>query len=262
MLRKGLTSELFFLAFLQPETGYTLAQRLHGSKKTPNTSKTSIALKKLETAGYLRRGEDGKFHHVPEKLVQELIDYLKNEQGVILDEKEKKILRHLISENYSFFFASHEVIHKMLDSPKGTHDLDAIKTISDKIGQISAIQLELKKKYSSNIPKTNQPFGKIQEDLSKFVEVENKNWEALFKWKKFTQFEKKIGIEYTLKEKMKAVDTFNNILKSERMIEILFDKIPDTTIEKFAYLWSQYSGFQLGLNLPNIKPMKLMNSYS
>ncbi len=255
MLRKGLTSELFFLAFLQPETGYTLAQRLQGSKKTPNTSKTSIALKKLEKAGYLRREEDGKFYHIPEKLVQELIDYLKNEQGVILDEKEKKILRHLISENYSFFFASHEVIHKMLDRPNGTHDLDAIKTISDKIGQISAEHLELKKKYGSNIPKTNQPFEKTQEDLSKFVEVENKKWEALFRWKKFTQIEKKRGIEFTLKEKMKAVNTFNNTVKSSMMIEILFDKMPDTTIEKFAYLWSQYYGFQLGLNLPNIKPM-------
>ena len=260
MLRKGLTSELFFLAFLQPETGYTLAQRLQGSKKIPNTSKTSTSLKKLEKAEYLRRDKDGKLHHVPEKLVQELIDYLKNEQGVILDEKEKKILRHLISENYSFFFASHEVIHKMLDRPKRTHDLDAIKTISDKIGEISAIHLELKKKYSSNIPKTNQPFEKIQEDLSKSVEVENKKWEALFRWKKFTQIEKKRGIEYTLKEKMKSIDTFNNIVKSRKMIEILFDQISDTTIEKFAYLWSQYYGFQIGINIPDMERLSIKHT--
>jgi len=258
MLRKGLTSELFFLAFLQPETGYRLAQMLQGSKKTPNTSKTSTALKKLEKAGYLRRKEDGKFYHVPEKLAQELFDYLENEQGVILDEKEKKILRNLISENYYFIFAAHEVIHKMIDRPKGTHDLDAIKTISDKIGQIFAVHLKLKKKYSSsNKPKNNQSFEKIQEDLSKFVKDSNMKMEAIIRNKRFTRIEKKLGKKYTYNEKMKSINLLNNTMKSSIMIGVLFEKIPDTTLEKFAYLWDQYYGFQIGINLSNVNPMKL-----
>ncbi len=255
MLRKGLTSELFFLAFLQPETGYKLAQnlqRMQSSKKIPNTSKTHPALKKLEEAGYLRREDDGKFHYVPEKLVQELIDYLKKEQDTVIDAKEKKFLNYLMSENYFFFHASHEVIHRMIGRPKRTHDLDSIKTISDKIGQICAMQLEIKKKYRSNKPKTNQSFEKIQKDLSKFVEVENKKMEALFKLKQIKQIEKKIGRETTLKEKMIGIDMLNKTLKSKILIEALFDKIPNTTIEKFAYLWSQYYGFQIGINTQNM----------
>lgn len=252
MLRKGLTSELFFLAFLVPETGYTLAQRLQGTKKTPNTSKTTLALKKLEKDGYLRREEDGKYHHVPEKLVRELIDYLKNEQETILDEKEKRILRNLVSENYFFIFAAHDVIHKMIDRPKGIHDLDTLKTISDKIGFISALILESKKKRGdSNKPIINQSFEKNQEDLAKFVVETNKMMEAKIKGKKSVR-----------NKKMKSVNILNNVMKSMLMIGILFHKVPDTTIEKFACLWAQYDGFRFGTNIRDVNPIGLLNSYS
>ena len=61
----------------------------------------------------------------------------------------------------------------MIDRPKGTHNLDAIKTISDIIGQISAVQLALKKQNESNKPKNNQSFEKIQEYLENSISCLN-----------------------------------------------------------------------------------------
>ena len=58
MIEKGLASELFLLAFLIPDSGYGLAQRLQNTTRTPNTSKIYPVLNKLVKAKYLKKEND------------------------------------------------------------------------------------------------------------------------------------------------------------------------------------------------------------
>lgn len=250
MLRKGLTSELFYLAFLIPDSGYALAQRSQGTKKTPNTGKTTPALRKLVKAGYLIRKEK-KLYPVPEKLADAIINYLEDEIEVTLEDIEKRILKNMLSENMFFLFVGFDVFQEIEERPMNSHKIDALKNIADKIGFISALMLESKKKSGTNIPVNQKSFEQIQQELEEFVQNTNKTMETKVKGRKSIR-----------NKKMDSVSILNNAMKSFIMMGVLFDKIPNETIEKFANLWSQYQGFQIGVNITNLKPIDLMNRYS
>lgn len=250
MLRKGLTSELFYLAFLMPDSGYALAQRSQNTKKTPNTSKTGPALKKLENAGYLRR-EEGKWYPNPERLSSDIIEYLEEEIGIALDGEEEKILKKMFTESIFFMFVGFDIFQEIEDRPKNSHNVDALKYISDKIGLISAVMLESKKKAGNLTPKNNKSFEQIQKELDESIKDINNKMETKIQGKKSVR-----------NKKMESIDLLNKGVKSFIMMAILFDKIPNETIEKFAFLWSQYLGFQIGIGLSNKDPMEFLNSQS
>lgn len=248
MLRKGLTSELFYLAFLMPDSGYALAQRSQNTKKTPNTSKTGPALKKLQDAGYLVRKEDGKLYPITEKLSADVISYLENEMDISLEDGEAKILKNMLSENGYFLFVGMDIFSEIENRPTASHNIDALKTICDKIGLICATILESKKKSGNPEPVNRKSFEEIQKELKEFVKDTNIKMETSIKGKKSVR-----------NNKMESINMATEGMKSFIMMSILFEKIPNDTIQKFANLWSQYLGFQIGIAIANMDPKKLLN---
>ena len=60
LLKNGLSSELFLLTLLRPDTGYGLGKRLQNAK-TPSMSKIYPTLDDLERNRYIEKN-DGKYY--------------------------------------------------------------------------------------------------------------------------------------------------------------------------------------------------------
>lgn len=236
------------MAFLLPDSGYKFAQRLQNTKKVPSTSKIYPLLEKLVKSGYLTY-EKNKYHHNPAKITDDLIGYLES-YDVSIEESERKILQNMLSTGYFFNILSVDVYDELTTRQIGSHDLDALEFFRNKIGLLSTIFSHLKKLSPQQENPIRESFEKINEELSGMVEHINET--MLGKLKGSASFKKK---------KLYSYDLLGNTMKSMILLTVLFQKIPDETLEKFAQLWDQHQGFVMGIQLGQFDSIESLQKF-
>jgi hypothetical protein len=236
------------MAFLMPNSGYKFAQKLQDTKKVPSTSKIYPVLERLVKTGYLTYDKN-KYHHNPVKITEDLIDYLEY-YDVTIEENERKILQNMLTSGYFFNILSADVYDELTTRQSGSHDIDALEFFRNKIGLLSTIFSHLKKLNPQHDNLTRESFEKVNEDLTGMVEHVNKTMPA--KLKGSTSFKKK---------KLDSYDLLVNTMKSGILLIVLFQKIPDETLEKFAKLWDQHQGFVLGSKLGQFDSMESLQKF-
>ncbi len=252
LLRHGLSSEVFLLAYYIPDSGLGIARRYesirHGIKKMPTSiefphlpqkakrpanDKISQELKKLVSEGYLVI-KNKKYYASAERLVNEIVIRL-NLMGIELESNEKIFLNRLLQQNYFFTFTSFDTLSEIGDQPKRIHHVDAINKFCTKIGMMCTLASHSKEK---NPNQTHQNSDKSIERINEELEeiTESINTKFLKKYKKSIR-----------KRKHRSVSLINSTMKSVVVSTIILDRLPINTLKKFALLWDQHYGFQMGL---------------
>lgn len=249
VLRKGLSSELVLMAFLMPDSGYKFGQRLQNTKRVPNTSKIYPALENLVKAGYLTYDKN-KYHHNPAKITEDLIDYLKY-YDVLVEENEKKILENILTSGIFFNILSEDV-YVELDTRQGrSHGVDALEFFRNNIGLLCTMFSHLKKSNLQPDLQIQESFGKVNENMSSLVEQINETMH--------TNLEARASFK---KKKLDSIDRVANLMKSMVLLTVAFQKLPDETLEKFAYLWDQHQGFVYGFHLGKFDSIENLQKFA
>jgi hypothetical protein len=227
-----------------PDSGYSLAQRLQNTKKTPNTSKIYPVLNKLVKAGYLKK-ENGKYVHNVKTLVEDIKWVLESSNFPLID-AEVKILRNILANTTFFTILSSDIIQQMQNRPKGEHEINALQVICNKIGMLACIHqyhTQNKSEFDTvsklqSVSNTNmgKSFEKVSEELKEFSNEVIKKMDHTIK-----------GSKSVKQSKLNAIELIGNTLVSMILIGNVFEKIPNDTLRKFTLLWDQYNGFQLGM---------------
>ena len=235
MLRRGIHSELFLLAYVKPDTGYRIAQKHQDTTKRPDTSKTSKALNRLEKANYIIL-KNNKYHPNIEKLSCDLAEYL-NSEAIELDETESKFIKDLLTQNPFSTILGQDVLYRMLIQSTKIHHIDALKVISNHIGMICTFYLMPKKNDEKTVTnKTkNKTISKLSKELHVDVQKVNETVKKLIK-----------GSKSVRNKKMNSVNDFGSFMKSFILASTILDKTSIVTLEKLEHLWEQHDGFEIG----------------
>lgn len=236
LLRHGIHSELFLLAYSKPDTIYGIAKRHQDTEKRPDTSKTGIALDKLEKAGYLYL-KNKKYHPNIERLSKELSEYL-SLQEIELDDHEFTYIQQLLTENDFFMLLSMDVLHRILTQPPRIHHINALQVICNNIGMMCTFFMLSKKNNEKIITDETKMKSilKISDELDKDIAPIYKKMEQTIK-----------GNKSLRKRKMNTVSHINNSMKSYILGNIVLDKFQISTLEKLEKLWEWHDGFQAGI---------------
>lgn len=262
MIRTGLSSELFLLALLKPDSGYGLAKRLQNTDKTPSTGKIYPVLKSLTTEKYLKYNSDKKkyFPNI-NKVVSDIVDVM-HSKNKSLDGDEIKLLNLMLDRRDFLNALSDDVLVQLNKQPKGIHKIDALSVFCNKIGMLSAF-FSFSKQYDPRYVKTLSGYEErtIVEILAMFEKF-GKEWEKIDNEpidEKFNEImiQSKIPLDI-----IKPV--FDVILSAFKSMPSIVAMIiaPQNTLEKLSNLWDQYEGFKLGTHMAlavNDKSLKAKN---
>ena len=95
LIREGLPSKIYLLAFNGPVSGYEIAKKIYGVEKYPPTAKVMVWLKKLVAEGIVSKTEEGYRSNV-EPLVDEIAVALRSDHDVELSDFEKYVLEKTV----------------------------------------------------------------------------------------------------------------------------------------------------------------------
>lgn len=236
LLRRGIHSELFLLAYDKPDTGYGIAQRHQDTEKRPDTSKTSKALERLEKADYLYL-KNKKYHPNVEKLSNDLLEYLDSE-GIELDSVESNLIGEILEQNSFFMLLGMDILHRILTQTARIHHIDALQVISNHIGMMCTFYLMPKKNNKKLI--TDKTKRKSVSQISKELDVDAQKINDMMK--------KSIkGSKSTRKKKMEVVNNVGEHMKSLILGSKILDKASVSTLEKLENLWEQHDGYMAGI---------------
>lgn len=245
LLTKGLTSELYLLAYIEPNNIRKLGQMLQNTSGHPtNYSKLNPAIHNLTIAKYLKHNQkDEKYYVSISKLSLELENILK-EKNIFLSEVEKKYLLKVIEENNFFKLLSKDIVTKIQSQEKGKHEINALEIFCERIGMMT-IQTFLHKKMDKKrrLDGIDDPKLSFEEKIAGIDEMKKE-------WSKITP-KLDEGIEKLLKNmpKMPVFEEFIiPMLKNMPSFMILF-LIPDETLMKLGSLWKGFEGVQLSLQI-------------
>jgi len=152
----GLPAKIYFLLYVDPQSGYSLAKKIYGF---PRTDKIYKWTKRLIDDGYLKqikgKGRRTKFQAITKPLLQQIKELLE-ERAIYLTDVERKILKDLLDstefKKYIFPLYERETQQRSVyDGEKiiniSKPDFNASKIISEIIGMaatLSYIKLEFK----------------------------------------------------------------------------------------------------------------------
>lgn len=247
MLRRGIHSELFLLAYAKPESGYGIARRHQDTIRRPDTSKTSKALDRLEESGYLYL-KNKKYYPNFEKLSYELFRYL-NSKDIKLDEIESKFFKRLIEENLFFMFLGQDTLYRILIQPTRIHHIDALQIICSHVGMMCT-QIARSRKMNISIlteDAKRKSISKISEEFDIDILDANKEIETIFKGSKFIR-----------KKKIDAAKSIDDPMKSLVLGIAILEKAPLSMLEKLEHLWENHDGFKIGASVHD--PVKALFS--
>ncbi len=139
LLRKGLTSEYFLASFLEKDPSrYRLGQivqNTHG--KPPNSKNLYSVLDELEDAKYIVEKNEKCYPNL-ERLVDTINSTQIRQWQESLDSDEKQILLGMLQNREFFKVVSDEILQYMHGQPARIHHIDALDTITNKIGLLTA----------------------------------------------------------------------------------------------------------------------------
>lgn len=255
LITEGLSSEVFLLAFLEQSSGYSIARVLEKSEKRvdepkrmpTNHSKVNRALNLLTHERYLEHNLDKKKYYPKISRLIKDIQSLLETRKITLTTDEIELLKIFLKRPSFLKELSKDVFRQMKKQPKGTHNVNALTTLCNKIGMISATIL-FSKQYNPEYVKMfaenpSIPISRLVRDFHKF----EKAWDesALQMNSIFT--EKLKDVSLSEKEKS-AIDSIKNVFKSILSMSSLLFASNDTLI-KFANMWDQFEGFKLGIDM-------------
>lgn len=252
LLRHGLSSEVFLLAYYLPDSGFGIAKRYERIRKMPSTTpnidaypnfptkskrpataKISQELKKLVSDDYLVL-KDRKYRANFERLTVDIESRL-NLLDIILDSAEKIFLYRLLQQNYFFTFSSFDTLYEIKTQPKRIHHIDAIEEFCNKIGMFCTVALHSKENESDKLqPNSGKTIEQINEELEEITK--SINTEFLRKYKKSMRKNKQLAINLT-----------SYTMKSLIVSVIILNRLPLSTAKKLAPLWDQSYGFKIGV---------------
>lgn len=233
LLRRGIHSELFLMAYVMPNTGYRISQMLRQTDKRPDTSKTNPALKKLENAGYVVF-KNKKYHSNLDRVLKEMKLFL-DSKSIFLDEYEMKFLSNLLGENFFSMFVGADAIIRILSQPSKIHHIDALEVICNNVGMMCTFALQTRKKNPENDTTMKKSVSGISKELDGEILLINEKMEKSTK-----------GSKSVKKRKMSAIDSLNSIMKSFILESIILEKTNTSTLEKLEVLWDQRTGYMIG----------------
>lgn len=248
LIRTGLTSELFLLAFFRPDTAYVFAQRLQNTKTKPNTGKIYPAIKSLTNAGYLKHFEN-KFYPNYTKLISDINKELKK-KNKSLKEDEVKIIELILKHGQIFWILSFNALQKLIKQKNGVHKVDALQTICDIIGEWATIWL-FKREREANIKKSisKLEISSYQKFVSIFNELDKELSDIPTKLNlKMEQYitDKKNEFDKLSNNELEFIKDGRNFIRSIPSF-IVFGLVPKNTLRKMSMLWTQHDGFNLGV---------------
>lgn len=242
LITKGLSSELFLLAFLEPDNIRKLAQRLQNTSGHPtNYSKASETVHNLTISKYLKYGKDEKYHPNILRIIDDFEAILQKE-GDSFTTEEKVWLTRFLQNRHLLKILSRDIIEKIQNQPKGKHNVNALNVLCERIGATSAMWLLMRntnpkfKKTFDNVK--DLPYSKIEEQFDMFDALANEHSDELEKNMK-VEFDKLI-----MPNKELFVDFFSGILKFMSSAMPLM-MAPDQLLTKLSKLWNKYEGFQM-----------------
>jgi hypothetical protein len=236
LLRHGIHSELFLVAYSHPDTIYGIAKRHQDTENRPDTSKTGKALEKLEKAGYLY-SKNKKYHPNIERLSKELSEYLSLEE-INLTDREFTYIQQLLTKNDFFILLYNDVLYRILTQPPRIHHIDALQVICNNIGMMCTFFMMARKNNEQIVTAETK-----RKSISKISDELDKDIETVYKKMKYSVK----GSKSIRKKKMNTVTHINNSMKSYILGNVILDKFQTETLEKLANLWEQHDGFQAGI---------------
>lgn len=244
LLTTGLSSELFLLAYLEPNNIRQLAQKLQNTSGNPtNYSKASPAIHDLTIEKYLKHSDiDEKYHVNISKLTKE-IELIFQSKNIVLDDEDKKYLKKLLEENAFFKLLSQDVVVKIQSQEKGKHEINALDVICECVGAMSStmlIQKRLDLHGANDVMNSNLSFEENVEEIEDLKSFWNENIGNLDE--KIEEHFGEVAQQPLFQQFLLPV--FKNLFS----IVVIFI-IPEKTLEKFIKLWSSSDGIILALQL-------------
>ena len=240
LLTTGLSSELFLLAYLEPNNIRQLGKKLQNTSGHPtNYSKVNPAIHNLTVKKYLKHNENGKFYPNIEKLGEELEVILK-EKSFELKNDEKLFLTKILEQNEFFKIISQDIIKKIQDQDIGVHKINAIDVFCERIGVLSSGVLMHKKFDKSGNLDLYDPKMSFDENFTDIQEL----WKEMYEGaeNKMKEFEIPLIDHPAVKELLLP------IMKNLPSL-MIFYLIPITALEKFIMLWKGSEGVKLSLDM-------------
>ena len=275
LLRKGLTSEYFLASFLEKDpSGYRLGQIVQDTKGKPPNSKTLYpSLNQLLNAKYIVEKNE-KYYPNLTKLIHTIDTTPIRDWQESLDPEEQEVLLGMLQNREFFRIVSDEILRNMHEQPNRIHNIDALETIANKIGLLTAAIIL----YRTNANQTHQEspskdspeksLQQINDEQKDFNMVWNEQVipmmkEIAFERKlstKAKQVQKQITKSYkNEKEKQKFSRNKDSIQKPPNMMMVseafliffkslpslrLFLFVPEKTLWKLCKLWDGYGMFE------------------
>ena len=271
LLRKGLTSEYFLASFLEKDpSGYRLAQVVQNKTGRPDTSKTYDVLERLTDSRYLVEKNE-KYYPRLERLVDTIdSNPLRNWQEPF-DPDEKETFVNMLQNREFFKIASDEILDQIHNQPNRVHSIDALETIANKIGLLTAAIVLYRTFAPHIVTNSDDDAEKGLKQINKSQDDFEAAWqEQVIPMLKEFAFDKKLASDAkkTQKEMMKTYNLQRkNLKKSEKdsvqkppnmemfsdAITIflkslpslrLFFAVPEDILWKLCRLWEGYDSFQ------------------
>lgn len=252
LITTGLSSEVFLIAFLERKSGYDIARRLEKSTKPKNMPKHTPTnyprvydqLLLLQRGKFLERDfEKKKFFPIVKTLVSEIENFLLF-KNIKLTKKETTLLENIL-EMPDFLKELAHNTYKIMDAqPSGTHNINALEVICDKLGQFCT-HLLISKQHNPKVMKVGYELSHIPKRvLMQFLEDYKSNESDILKELKPILKDTK---KNNLNENDMSLDLVSNLTKS---IPFFFTLMvtSNVTLLKFSKLWKQYEFFKQGFD--------------
>lgn len=133
LITKGLTSELFLLAFLEPDNARKLGQRLQNTTGHPtNYSKVHPALHELTISGYLKH-KDEQYRPNISKLIDDF-DVILQTKNNSFTLKERENFEEFLERREFLKILTLDVQRKLVNQPRGEHKINAMEVLGERLG--------------------------------------------------------------------------------------------------------------------------------
>lgn len=142
LLEEGLPSQIYFLCYLHPETGYSLGRHIYNKKKgIPPTAKLYPRINEMVKKGYLKKLDDGYSSKI-EPIIEEI------QKTCSLNSTDSKKLIELLNSDefkkyilgfYENFEKNIVITYDENNIVKLKQNFNAMKTILETVGMISTL---------------------------------------------------------------------------------------------------------------------------
>jgi len=242
LLTTGLSSELYLLAYIEPDNARKLTQKLQNTSVNPtNYSKTNPVIHDLTIKKYLKHNQNDEKYYVNIKKLVEELELILKECDITLDDNEKLHLTKILEQNEFFKIISQDVVKKIQEQEKGIHKINALDVFCERIGMFSSgILLQKKLDKSGNLDNLYDSDLSFEENITEFQEI----------WKEvYDNASSEINsANIPLLEHPLVQELFLPLMKNLDSL-MIFYLIPVTTLEKLSRLWKGSEGIMLSLDL-------------